>query len=44
MPALTKTEKSSCRRAFIKLAMIHLMLNRHRAHGHSAEFHYREAA
>ena len=30
--------------AFVKLAMIHLMLNRLQAKGEDAEFHYRQAA
>ncbi|HMB07170.1 MAG TPA: IS5 family transposase [Isosphaeraceae bacterium] len=43
---LTKDREKSVRssEAFIKLAMIHLMLNRIEPTGTDAEFHYREAA
>jgi putative transposase len=43
---LTKEREKSVRssEAFIKLAMIHLMLNRIEPTGTDAEFHYREAA
>jgi len=43
---LTKDREKSVRssEAFIKLAMIHLMLNRIEPTGTNAEFHYREAA
>ena len=43
---LTKDREKSVRssEAFIKLAMIHLMLNRIEPTGTEAEFHYREAA